>query len=267
MSSFQEIQKLFIDKVDNKSYVKLDSSILFYKKLEESIEKPLKMILLYGRPGTGKSMLLNKLFFDQREKDVFLLETPIVDESEFIATLYSFLYPETSVPDNLSYNRFIDICKSLKESRHICVLLDEAQLYSSTMMEKIRLISDTRTVKFVVALHKTDQEEVIAKEHFQSRIWETIEIANGSVHDTQMYIQKKLIQKNFFEITNWFQQRNIKLIHRLTQGNYREINKLLYTLFEIYAVYEEIRPSKIIQGEIKQKHIEMAALKLGFLHA
>ena len=269
MSKFKELQKIFIDRIEISQYIGLDTSILFYNKLQESISKPLKMILLYGKPGTGKSILINKIYHDLKTKeDIFIISTPIQNEDEFIQTLYTFLVgDQEEVPENLSYNQFIDICHSLKDEKHITVLLDEAQLYPSAMMEQIRLISDTRVIKFVVSLHKTEKEDLIAKEHFQSRIWETIELKNGTVHDTLMYVQKKLIQQNYFEIASMFDKANIKLIHKFTKGNYREINKLMYTLFEIYDYYENNRPSKIAHRTVKNKFIEMSALKLGYIHA
>jgi len=269
MSKFRELQKIFIDRIEISQYIGLDTSILFYNKLQESIAKPLKMILLYGKPGTGKSILISKIYHDLKENnDIFLISTPIQNPDEFIRTLYSYLVgSKEEMPDNLTYNQFIDICHSLKDERHITVLLDEAQLYPSEMMEQIRLISDTRAIKFVVSLHKTEKEDLIAKEHFQSRIWETIELKNGTIHDTQMYIQKKLIQQNFFEVANMFDRKNVKLIHRFTKGNYREINKLMYTLFEIYDFYENNRPSKIAHRTVRNKFIEMSALKLGYIHA
>ncbi|BBG65684.1 MSHA biogenesis protein MshM [Hydrogenimonas sp.] len=268
MSKYKELQSIFIDRIEVSHYIGLDTSILFYNKLLESIQKPLKMILLYGRPGTGKSVLINKIYHDAKDKrNVFMIATPIPSEEEFIKKLYTFLLPESTLPENLTYNKFIEICNALKDRKHITVLLDEAQLYPSSMMEKIRLISDTRTIKFVVSLHKTEKEDLIAKEHFQSRIWETIELKNGTVHDTGMYIQKKLIQHNYFEIANMFRKNNIKLIHRFTSGNYREINKLIFTLFEIYDYYETNKPSKIAYPHIKNKYIEMSALKLGYIDA
>ncbi|BDY11989.1 ATP-binding protein [Hydrogenimonas cancrithermarum] len=268
MSKYRELQKIFIDRIEVSQYIGLDTSILFYNKLQESIAKPLKMILLYGKPGTGKSVLINKIYHDAKsDQNVHLIATPIQNEDEFIRTLYSFLVPNQTVPENLTYNRFIDICNAMRDQRHITVLLDEAQLYSPSMLEKIRLISDTRTIKFVVSLHKTEKEDLIAKEHFQSRIWETIELKNGTIHDTGMYIQKKLVQQNYFEIANMFNKSNVKLIHRFTGGNYREINKLMFTLFEIYDYYESNKPSKISGRHIKKKFIEMGALKLGYIHA
>ncbi|MCF6200607.1 MAG: ATP-binding protein [Hydrogenimonas sp.] len=268
MSKYRQLQQIFIDRVEVSQYIGLDTSILFYNKLLESIEKPLKMILLYGKPGTGKSVLINKIYHDAKDKrNVFLVSTPIQDEIEFIKKLYTFLLPESTMPEDISYNRFIDICDALKDRKHITVLLDEAQLYPSSMMEKIRLISDTRVIKFVVSLHKTEKEDLIAKEHFQSRIWETIELKNGTFHDTQMYVQKKLIQQNYFEIANMFKKSSIKLIYKFTKGNYREINKLIFTLFEIYDYYEQNKPSKISGSYIKDKYIEMSALKLGYINA
>ncbi len=267
MSKFRDLQEIFVDQIEVSQYIGLDTSILFYNKLLESIAKPLKMILLYGRPGTGKSVLINKVYHDMRKHgDIFLLATPIEDEKEFIETLYRFLMGTEPIPDQLTFNRFLDVCNDAKEKRHITVLLDEAQLYPAGLMEKIRLISDTRAIKFVVSLHKTEKEDLIAKEHFQSRIWETIELKNGTVHDIGVYIQKKLTHCNYFDIANMFTTKNFQLIHKLTEGNYREINKLMFTLFEIYDYYDTHQPSKINQRHVKNQFIEMAALKLGYIH-
>ncbi len=268
MSKYRDLQEIFLDQIEVSQYIGLDTSILFYNKLLESIAKPLKMILLYGRPGTGKSVLLNKVYHDLKERDdIFMLATPVEEEREFLGRLYRFLTGVQDIPDNLTFTGFLEICNGIRQKRHITVLLDEAQLYPPALMEKIRLISDTRAIKFVVSLHKTEKEDLIAKEHFQSRIWETIELKNGTVNDIEVYVQKKLNQRNYFDVANMFTMKNFELIHRLTGGNYREVNKLIFTLFEIYEYYDTHRPSKISQRHIKNQFIEMAALKLGYIHA
>jgi hypothetical protein len=149
------------------------------------------------------------------------------------------------------------------------VLLDEAQLYSDNLMEKIRLISDTRTVKFVITLHKTEKEDLIAKEHFQTRIWETIELENSSVTELKIYIQKKLMKANCFDTANMFTNKTINKIYKFTNGNYRDTNKLLYTLFDIYLAYEENHKLSSIGGtnQISTKLIEMAAIHTGLVNA
>jgi 4-hydroxy-tetrahydrodipicolinate synthase len=64
-----------------------------------------------------------------------------------------------------------------------------------------------------------------------------------------------------------FNDKNIKLITSLTRGNYRESNKLLYSLFSLYCWYEENHPMAIKYNSIKPKWIEMAAIHTGLIHA
>ena len=58
----------------------------------------------------------------------------------------------------------------------------------------------------------------------------------------------------------------MKLIHTVTKGNFRECNKMMFTIFEICEYYDENEPSKINYNKIPQRIIEMAALKLGYIH-
>jgi hypothetical protein len=133
-------------------------------------------------------------------------------------------------------------------------------------MEKIRLLSDTRSVKFVFSLHKTEDEELIAKEHFQSRIWEVIELKNATLKDQVAYVHKKLLKKNLFEVANSIKEKEMKLIHSFTKGNFRECNKLFYTIFEICEYYDTHEPTKVHYDRLSKKIIEMAALKLGYIN-
>jgi hypothetical protein len=64
-----------------------------------------------------------------------------------------------------------------------------------------------------------------------------------------------------------FNDKNVKLIHSLTQGNYRDTNKLLYMLFSIADWYEENQPTQINYTSISQKLIEMAAIETRFINA
>jgi type II secretory pathway predicted ATPase ExeA len=266
-SIFENSKNVFLDIVDAKDYVQLDRVSTIYQSLKDSVNKPLKMILLYGKPGTGKSMFLTKLYHDlSSTKIVYLYETPILDDNEFFKTLAKDLL-NVKYKGELNFTQFISILEERSVDEVPIILLDEAQLYSSSLMEKIRLLSDTRKVKFVITLHKTEKEDLIAKEHFQTRIWESIELENASSTELKIYIQKKLMKANCFDTANMFQKKSVNLIHKLTKGNYRDSNKLLYTLFDIYSYYMQNNPSKIDTNQVSNKIIEMSAIHTGLIDA
>jgi type II secretory pathway predicted ATPase ExeA len=267
-SHFENLKNIFIDSVDKDNFVELESATYNYKILEESLDKPLKMVLLFGKPGTGKSMLLNKLYHNLKDsRDIYYFDAPILSEKEFLRRIYESMSGK-DIPHNMrvNFDGLLRYCQKLKGEREVVFLLDECQLYSEALMEKIRLLSDTRVVKFVITLHKTEDEDVIAKQHFKTRIWEVVELSNATEDDLFIYIQKKMIQKGFVEIANILRKKDIDFIHRHTAGNFRESNKFLYTLFNIYQFYDEHESHKISKKKISKKFLEMTALKLGYLH-
>ena len=60
-SRYVSAKNVFVDSVDIDDYIELETSMSAYKQLEHSLNKPLKMILIFGKPGTGKSILLNRI--------------------------------------------------------------------------------------------------------------------------------------------------------------------------------------------------------------
>ncbi|SFV75693.1 MSHA biogenesis protein MshM [hydrothermal vent metagenome] len=263
---FIDAKNVFLDTVNADEYIHLERISILYDSLKKSILKPLKMVLLYGKPGTGKSMFLSKLYKDLVTSEmVFFYKTPILDESEFFKILAQDILG-VRYEDTLNFTHFMKIMSTKNLQSTPIILLDEAQLYPNTLMEKIRLLSDTRSVKFVIALHKTHKEDLIAKEHFQTRIWESIELKNATISEQGIYIQKKLLRANCYDVAHMFDKSSLKLIYQLTYGNYRTTHKLLFTLFEIYILYiQQNKKNKFSKTKISKKFIEMAAIHLGLI--
>ncbi|MBV5279168.1 MAG: ATP-binding protein [Campylobacteraceae bacterium] len=267
-SSYSNLKAIFVDG-EVFDYVNLDQSTITYDRLVQTLDKPLKLILFYGKPGTGKTFLLQKIYNDlKHKKRIIFFPRPFFDEKVFIKALYENTFREIA-PNFSDYDDFLSIVSKriTKTDNSITVLIDEAQLYPNDLIEKIRLMADSRLFKFLFTVHKTEKEDLLAKDYFQTRIWETIEIDNVSLHEIKTYIEKKLLYHNRFEYLNLFKDKHYKMILRLTNGNLRTINKLMYKLFEILEYYDHNKPSLIKANSLHVKYIEMAGISLGMIDA
>jgi len=268
MKRYTQAKETFVDEINVDEYVDIESSKSAYDQLVHSLDKSLKMVLVFGIPGTGKSLLLSKVYHDKRyQKELHYFDTPIVIKKDFFNKLFKVL-TKKEIPEgsNVNFEVFVEYLKKNKGQRDIVIMLDEAQMYPKDILEEIRILSDSGAIKFVIALHKTDDEDLLAKKHFKSRIWETIELVNSSRSELKTYVHKKLLIANQFEIANTIKNRHISLAYKYTSGNYREVNKLFYTIFEIYEYYEAYNPSKINKKKFSKKIMEMAAIKLEYIN-
>jgi DNA replication protein DnaC len=128
-SLFSKPKEVFLDVVDAKDYIQLDSVSTIYQSLKNSVKKPLKMILLYGRPGTGKSMLLQKLYQDlSKHQKVIIYHTPLVDEEEFLRSLARDIY-SYDTDSEINFTRFNELSNHYSFDIVTVVFLDDAQLY------------------------------------------------------------------------------------------------------------------------------------------
>ena len=62
-SKYSQVPDIFLNE-DISTFTKLHQFDIAYKRVADAIKQPIKLVLLYGKPGTGKTFLLNKLYFD-----------------------------------------------------------------------------------------------------------------------------------------------------------------------------------------------------------
>lgn len=271
-SGFALAKELFVDENRNfadkdNEYILIDGVKEVYKKLLGAIEKPLKIILLYGYPGSGKTAMLHRLQSNVKKDKgkVLYYPTPTFMRLEELIRIFKSS-SRKRVPAEPTFFELMELFSATFEKDYFLVLLDEAQLYDDKEMEYIRLLSDTKIFKFVVALHRMDEEHLIAKAHFQSRIWESIELMPLSPDELRFFIERKLLSRELTQPLSMFGKKSYKLIHQITNGNIRESMKFIYKLFDFYEFLERERPSEINYKEFKIKHIEMVAIEGGYLN-
>lgn len=271
-SSFGAAKELFVDEnrnfADNENeYILIDGVKEAYKKLLSAIEKPLKIILLYGYPGSGKTAMVRRLCANiKRERGKILYyPTPTFMRTEELVRIFK-ASSRKRLPSEPTFFELMELFTTTFEKDTFLVFLDEAQLYDEKEMEYIRLLSDTKIFKFVVALHKIDEEHLIAKAHFQSRIWESIELNPLTPEELRFFVERKLLSKEQNQLLSMFSNKNYKLIHQFTNGNIRETMKFIYKLLDFYEFIEKERPSELNYKEFRQKHIEMVAIEGGYIN-
>ena len=269
---YTQIKDVFIDEDESLNFVNLDNSISCYNKIVLALKKPLKLILFYGKPGSGKTFLLNKIANDLKDdKNIIFFPHPFFSEATFIEALCEKLFGK-KLDDINNFETFIKFYSKDYASKdeilknQMTVILDEAQLYPTELIEKIRLMADTRLFKSLFTIHKTENEDVLAKDYFQTRIWESIELSSADVGEIIIYLQRKLSQKNYDKYLK-FDKKDYECAYSFCGGNLRTLNKIMYKFYEICEYYEQYQPSKLNTDKANIMILTMAALDAGLINA
>ena len=269
---YTHIKDVFIDEDEGLNFVNIDNSISCYNKIVLALKKPLKLILFYGKPGSGKTFLLNKIANDLKEdKSLIFFPHPFFSEATFIEALCEQIYGK-KLEDINNFESFIKFYSKDFSSKdeilknQMTVILDEAQLYPTELIEKIRLMADTRMFKFLFTIHKTENEDILAKDYFQTRIWESIELSSADVNEIIIYLQRKLSQKKYDKYLK-FEKKDYECAYSFCCGNLRTLNKIMYKFYEICEYYEQYQPSKLCGDKANTMILTMAALDAGLIDA
>ncbi|MCX2683247.1 ATP-binding protein [Campylobacter sp. MIT 21-1685] len=178
-----------------------------FTKINELL-KHKALIFLWGKSGSGKSILLQRL---AKQHKAVLINEIFTNEQD------------------------LKLCiEKAKEQGINIILLDEVGMYKHPLFEYIRIYSDT--LSFVLSSHK--KIALFKKEHFKSRFQAQIELKNLNETELKEYIKEKFM----LELSH----NNLSFLMKISKGNLRNIDKTLKSFLELSNYFQGNKNKKYI---------------------
>ncbi|OIT48992.1 ATP-binding protein [Campylobacter jejuni] len=179
-----------------------------FHQINQILESQKAFIFLWGKSGSGKSVLLQRL---AKKYNVDFINENFKDQS-FLKEKIEFLISQG---------------QSL-------IILDEVGMYDYAMLESIRIYSDS--ISFVLSSHK--KLNILKKEHFKSRLSACFKLKNISLLELDDYIKLKFGMN--------FSNKVLKFLKKISQGNLRYIDKTLKSFYEINSFFDKNKSQEYI---------------------
>lgn len=177
----------------------MNNIIAFRQECFNQINALLKnkaLILLWGKSGSGKSVLLQRLALYHNE--------------DFTNQIFT---------DEKDFHKFI------QDKKRKIIILDEVGMYSPNVLELIRVYSDQ--MSFVLSSHK--KIDLFEKEHFKSRFSAIFWLQKPDINELSSYIKMKfdqeLSQKSLKFLMKIY-QGNLRYLDKILQS-FCELNAYL----------------------------------------
>ncbi|XAK03194.1 ATP-binding protein [Campylobacter coli] len=177
----------------------MNNIIAFRQECFNQINALLKnkaLILLWGKSGSGKSVLLQRLALHHNE--------------DFTNQIFT---------DEKDFHKFI------QDKKRKIIILDEVGMYSPDILELIRIYSDQ--MSFVLSSHK--KIDLFEKEYFKSRFSAMFWLQKPDINELSSYIKMKfdqeLSQKSLKFLMKIY-QGNLRYLDKILQS-FCELNAYL----------------------------------------
>jgi len=235
--------------------------------LTYGIEQRRGFIVITGDIGTGKTTLCRTLLtrFGENTR-IALILNPLLSETELLKTILNEFYVPIKGESKKELLDLLDqfLIRQHSQGRNVVLVIDEAQNLPEETLEQIRIISNLETEKIkliqIVLLGQPQLSDKLAQpslEQLEQRVSVRYHLGPLSEEETCEYVDHR-IRVAGGELTIFFEDRALQLIHEYTQGVPRKINVLCDRALLVGYVQDT---GDITEQIIKKARKELRALR------
>ena len=215
--------------------------------------------ILVSSAGVGKTYLIKHICTLLKEDlKVIYIAKPFYSDDELLRFLYRDMTDEP-LPSLLDTTQVLEFTKAVYLNSNHVIIVDEAQLWGSELLERIRIISDLKIFNLVLLVH--EDEKFLKYKSVTTRPICVVSMELLSFVEVHRYIEHSLLQYSHSEIVPMFTRRLTQKIYHYTKGNFRLLRQMMSTLMELlhFAQQEDLRKYKHLNNQL----VVMAAIECG----
>ncbi|MGB5177916.1 MAG: AAA family ATPase [Gammaproteobacteria bacterium] len=211
-----------------------------YRRAREYLEFALAegegFVMVTGRPGTGKTMLVETFLKEVKPGEVVARRIAVSNygATELLrAVAYAYGIDATGMDKGTMRHRIQQFfVKQEQIGRRVLLIIDEAQALSHAALEELRILADLQTQsRLMLQLFLVGQESLQElmrlpdMEQFQQRVIANYKLEPLNLEDSRAYIEHRLLQAGWLGDPE-FSSAAVLSIYQLSNGVPRHINKI-----------------------------------------
>ena len=211
-----------------------------YKRAREYLEYALAQgegfVMVTGRPGTGKTLLLETFLKEIDTSNVVARRIAVSNytgDDLLRAVAYAYDIDAAELDKATLRHRIHQyFIKQEQVGRRVLLIIDEAQALQHTALEELRILADLQTQSgLMLQLFLVGQESLQDlmyspdMEQFQQRVIANYQLAPLNLQDTRSYIEHRLLRAGW-KCDPEFSGNAVLSIYQLSHGVPRHINKI-----------------------------------------
>jgi general secretion pathway protein A len=211
-----------------------------YRRAREYLEFALAQgegfVMVTGRPGTGKTMLVETFLKTVKAGEVIARRIAVSSygaDDLLRAVAYAYGIEAAGLEKGTLRHRIQQFFMQQERSgRRVLLIIDEAQTLSHAALEELRILADMQTEsRLMLQLFLVGQEslqelmDIAEMEQFQQRVIANYHLTPLNLEDTRSYIEHRLRQAGWSGDPE-FSSAAVLGIYQLSKGVPRHINKI-----------------------------------------